>query len=170
MKAACLLTDSIYSLAVSDRGGTEKEVLGLGFTGMGEIVGGNGTIGAGSAGRGGVLEVSIGTGSWASGVGVGPGAGVGASGCGLSTSDALASDPGAGLSLDSANSLLVLRVGDVWRFCNTSVGERSGNSDRSGNTDRSGTFSSRIGLPRKKRFRVSKRSLISAKMVSILAE
>ena len=39
MKAACLLTDSIYSLAVSDSGGIENEVLGLGFDGVGEIAG-----------------------------------------------------------------------------------------------------------------------------------
>ena len=158
MKAACLLTDSIYSLAVFDRGGTEKEVLGLRFAGVGETAGGDGTTGTGSAGRGGVLEVSIGTRSWASGVGVGSGAGVGASGCGLSTSNALASDPGAGLSPDFVDSWLVCRVGGVYRFCNTSVGGRSG------------TFSSGIRLPRKKRFRVSKRTLISPKMVSILAE
>ena len=63
VKAACLLTDSIYSLAVSDRGGTEKEVLGLRFAGMGETAGGDKTTGAGSVGRGGVSEVSIGTGS-----------------------------------------------------------------------------------------------------------
>ena len=48
MKAACLLTDSIYSLAVSDRGGIEKEVLGLGFASMGETAGGDGTTRAGS--------------------------------------------------------------------------------------------------------------------------
>ena len=166
MKAACLLTDSIYSLIVSDNGGTgaENEILGLGFAGVGEMVSGDGTTGAGSAGRGGVSEVSIGIGSWASRVGAGSGTSVGASYCGLSTSDVLASDPGAGLSPDSADSWLVLRVVEIWRFCNTSVDGRSGNSDRSG------TFSNRTGLPWKKRFRLLKRTLISAKMVSILAE
>ena len=70
MKAACLLTDSIY-FAVSDSGG-----LGVG----------TGTLGLGS------------------------GTGVGASCGGLSASDVLASDPRAGLSPDSADSWLVLRV------------------------------------------------------------
>ena len=134
MKAACLLTDSTYSLAVSDSGGTRAEVLGLGFAGVGEVVGGDGTTGARSAGRGGVLEVSIGIGSWASkvgassgtgvdigpgtgagvgpgtGAGVGPRTGVGASYCNLSASDVLASDPGAGLPPESAESWFVLRV------------------------------------------------------------
>ena len=112
MKAACLLTDSIYSLAVSDSGGTgaENEILGLGFAGMGEMVGGDGTTEAGSTGRGGVSKVSIGIGSWAPGVGTGSGTGVGASCCGRSASDVLASDPGAGLSLESADSWIVLRV------------------------------------------------------------
>ena len=113
MKAACLLTDSIYSLAVSDRGGIEKEVLGLGFASMGKIAGGDGMTRAGSVGRSGVSEVSIGTGSWASRVGVGSKIGVGTSNCGLSTFDVLTSDLGAGLSLDSADSWLVLRVGGV---------------------------------------------------------
>ena len=142
MKAACLLTDSIYSLLVSDSGGTGVEVLGLGFAGVGEVVGGDGTTGARSTGRGGVSEVSIGIGSWASGVGagsrtgvdvgpgtgasvgpgtgasvgpgtgasVGPGIGVGASSCDLPASDILASDPGAGLPPDSAESWFILRV------------------------------------------------------------
>ena len=99
MKAACLLTDSIYSLAVSDSGGTGAEVLGLGFASVGEVVGGDRTTGAGSVGRGGVSEVSIGIGSWTSGVGAGsgtsvdvsPGTGIGASYCDLSASDVLAS-------------------------------------------------------------------------------
>ena len=94
MKAACLLTDSIYALVVFDRGGTKKDVLGFGFAGMAETVDGDDTNGAGSVGRGGVLEVSIETGSWASGVSVGSGAGAGTSGCALPTSDVLASDPG----------------------------------------------------------------------------
>ena len=126
MKAACLLTDSIYSLAVSDRGETGAEVLGLGFASVGEVVGGDGTTGAGSAESGGVLEVSIGIKSWASKVGagsgtgvdvgcgtsagVGPGTGVGASCCDLPASDVLASDPGAGLPPDSTEFGFVLRV------------------------------------------------------------
>ena len=126
MKAACLLTDSIYSLTVFDSDGTGVEVLGLGFAGVGEVVGGDGTIGAGSAGRGCVSEVSIGIESWASGVGVGsgtgvdvgpgtgasvgPGIGVGASYCDLLASNVLASDPRAGLPLDSTESRVVLRV------------------------------------------------------------
>ena len=63
MKAACLLTSSIYSLAVSNEGGTKKDVLGLGFAGVGETAGGDSTTRAGSVERGGVSEVSIGTGS-----------------------------------------------------------------------------------------------------------
>ena len=122
MKAACLLTDSIYSLAVSKSSGTraENEILGLGFAGMPEVVGRDGTTGVGSAGRGGVSEVSIEIGSWTSGVctssgtsvdvgpgtsaGVGPGTGVGASCCDLSASNVLASDLRAGLPPDSAKS------------------------------------------------------------------
>ena len=76
MKAACLLTDSIYSLIVSDSTGIGTEVLGLGFAGVGEVVGGDGRMGATSAGRGGVSEVSIGIRSWASGVGAGSGTSV----------------------------------------------------------------------------------------------
>ena len=112
MKAACLLTDSIYSLAIFDSGGTrvENEILGLGFAGVGEEVGGDGTMGAGSAGRGGVLEVSIEIGSWISGVGADSETSVGASCCDLSASDVLASDPEAGLSPDSVDSRLVLRT------------------------------------------------------------
>ena len=94
MKAACLLTDSIYSLAISDRGRTKKDVLGLAFASVEETAGRDGTTGAGSVGRSGILVVSIGIGSWASDVCVGSGAGVGASGCGLSTSDVLAFDSG----------------------------------------------------------------------------
>ena len=134
MKAACLLADSIYSLTVSDSGGTGAKVLGLGFAGVGEVVGGDGTTGAGSAWRGGVSEVSIGIGSWASGVGagsktgvdvgpktdasvcpgtgagVGPGTGVGASCCDLPASNVLAYDPKAGLVPDFVESWFVLRV------------------------------------------------------------
>ena len=45
MKAACLLTDSMYSLAVSANGGlgVGSGALGLGSDAVGESVGGNGT-------------------------------------------------------------------------------------------------------------------------------
>ena len=91
MKAACLLTDSMYSLAVSDSDGVgaENGTLGLGFDGTSEVVGGDGTTGAGSTRRGGVSVVSIGTESWSFGVGAGfrtgveVGSGTGtSSGCG----------------------------------------------------------------------------------------
>ena len=171
MKAACLLTDSMYSLVVSNSGGigAGNGTLGLGFDGTGEVVGGDGTTGAGSTGRGGVSVVSIGTESWSSGVGAGsrtgvevgpgtgagsgPGRGVGASCYGRSASDVLASDLGASVELR-----VILRVVGVCRFCNSSGGGRSG------------TYSSGTRLPRKKRFRLSKRILISARMVSILVE
>ena len=117
-----------------------------------------------STGRGGVSESSIGTEVGVSGVGTGTGAGVGTSGCALPASTVMASDPRAYLSPDSADSWLVLRVVGVWRFYNTSVGRRSEDSERSG------IFSSRTGLPWKKRFRALKRAHISAKIVSILAE
>ena len=65
MKAACLLTDSMYSLAVSANGGigVGSGALGLGLDATGESVGGDGTTGAGLMERGGVSVVSIGTGS-----------------------------------------------------------------------------------------------------------
>ena len=65
MKVACLLTDSMYSLAVSANGGlgVGSGALGLGSDAASESVGGDGTTGAGLMGRGGVLVVSIGTGS-----------------------------------------------------------------------------------------------------------
>ena len=65
MKAACLLSDSMYSLAVSDNGGigAKSGALGLGPDAAGELVGGDGTTGAGLMGRSGVSVVSIGTGS-----------------------------------------------------------------------------------------------------------
>ena len=44
------------------------------------------------------------------GVGAGLGVGVGASCCGRLASEVLASDPGAGLPPDSAESLVVLRI------------------------------------------------------------
>ena len=100
------------------------------------------------------------------GVGTGSGTGVeaGDSCWGRSASDVLASDPGAGLPPDSAKSRVVPRVVGVYRFCSRFAGGRSGKSTRSG------TFSNGMGLPRKKRFRLSKRTLISARMVSILVE
>ena len=65
MKAACFLTDSMYSLAVSANGGlgAGSGALGLGSNAAGESVGGDRTTGAGLMGRGGILVVSIGTGS-----------------------------------------------------------------------------------------------------------
>ena len=64
MKAACLFTDSMYSLAIAANGGIAGSgALGLGPDAVGELVGGDGTTGAGLMGRGGVLVVSIGTGS-----------------------------------------------------------------------------------------------------------
>ena len=64
MKAACLLTDSMYSLAVAANGGIAGSgALGLGLDAAGESVGGDGTTGAGLMRRGGVSVVSIGTGS-----------------------------------------------------------------------------------------------------------
>ena len=104
MKAACLLIDSIYTLVVSNRGGTGRDVLDPGFASIEEAAGGDGMTGVGFAGRGGVLEVSIRTGTGVFGLGIGARAGVGTSGCTLPTSDVLALDPGAGLSPDSADS------------------------------------------------------------------
>ena len=107
LPAACLLTDSMYSLVVSDNGGigAGNETLGRGFAGVGEVVGRDGTTEAGSTGRGGVSKVSIGIGVWTSGVDTSSGTGVevdsgtevGASCCSRSASDILASNPGAGL-------------------------------------------------------------------------
>ena len=78
MKAACLLTDSMYSLAVSanDGIGAGNGTLGLGFDDTSEVVGGDEMTGAGSMGRGGVSVVSIGTESWPSGDGASSGTGV----------------------------------------------------------------------------------------------
>ena len=63
MKAACLLTDSMYSLAVSANGGigAGSRALGLGPDAAGKSVGGDRTTEAGLMGRGGVSVVSIGT-------------------------------------------------------------------------------------------------------------
>ena len=64
MKAACLLTDSMYSLAVAANGSIAGSgALGLGLDAVGKLVGGDGTTGAGLMERGGVSVVSIGTGS-----------------------------------------------------------------------------------------------------------
>ena len=65
MKAACLLTASMYFLASSANGGigARGEAFSLGPDAAGELVGGDGTTGAGLMGRGGVSVVSIGTGS-----------------------------------------------------------------------------------------------------------
>ena len=64
MKAACLLTDSMYSLAVAANGGIPGSgALGFGPDVAGESVGGDRTAGARLMGRGGVSVVSIGTGS-----------------------------------------------------------------------------------------------------------
>ena len=65
MKATCLLTDSMYSLAFSANGGlgVGSGALGLGSDATGEPVGGDRTTRAGLMGRGGVLVVSIGIGS-----------------------------------------------------------------------------------------------------------
>ena len=104
MKAAYLLTNSIYVLAISNRGRTGRDVLDPGFVGAGEIAEGDGMVGARSAGRGGVLELSIRTEAGVSGIGIGTGAGVGTSNCALLASAVLATDPGACLSPDSADS------------------------------------------------------------------
>ena len=61
MQAACLLTDSTYILAVSDSGGNNKDVFGLGFTKTGEGAGEDGIAGAGSAGNGDVSVIVVGT-------------------------------------------------------------------------------------------------------------
>ena len=79
MKAACLLTTSMYSLVASANGGIGA---------AGEVVGGDGTTRAGFMGSGGVSVVSIETKSWASGVGTGFGTGVKV-------------DPGAGVDIGS---------------------------------------------------------------------
>ena len=107
------------------------------------------------------LGVEVGSGT---GMDSGCWAGAGDSYWGRSASNVLASNSGAGLPPDSAKSRVVLRVVGVYRFCSRSAGGRSRKSVRSGN------FSNGIGLPRKKRFRLSKRTLISARMVSILVE
>ena len=165
MKAACLLTDSTYILAISKRGRMGKDVFGSGFTGMGEGAEGDKIAGVGSAGRDGISETIVGTETGVSGIVVGTKAGVGTSfGYVLPVSLVLASDPKACRFPDSVNSWLVLRIVSVWRFCSTSVGGRSENLVRFG------TFSSETGLSKKKQFLVAKRACISAKIVSILAE
>ena len=59
VKAACLLTDSTYALAVFDKGGISMDVLGSGFVGTEERAGGDGIAEAGSAERGGVSEIVV---------------------------------------------------------------------------------------------------------------
>ena len=75
-----LLSHGLHILVVSDSGGTgvENEILGFGFAGVEEVVGGDGTTRAGSVGRGGVSEMSIGIRSWISGVGANSETSVGA--------------------------------------------------------------------------------------------
>ena len=142
MKAVCLLTDSTYILAVSNRGRMDKDVLDSRFTGLGEGAGGDGIAEAGSVGRGGVSETVVEIETRVFGTVVGTKAGVGTSSSSvLPASLVLALDSGAYRSPDSVDSWLVLRVFGVWRFCSTSIGGRSGNSIRSG------TFSSGTGLP-----------------------
>ena len=142
-----------------------KDVLGSGFTRMGEGAWGDEIARAGSVGKGGVSETVVGIETRVSRTVVGTEAGVDTSSdCVLPASLVLASDPEACHSLDSVDSWLVFRVVGVWRFCITFIGKRSGNSVRSG------TFFSGMGLPCKKRFWAVKRARISAKMVSILAE
>ena len=83
MKAACILTDSTYVFAISDRGGMGMDVLGSGFIGTGEGAG-DGITRAGSAGRGGVSETVVGTKTGVFGTIVRMEAGVGTSfGCAL---------------------------------------------------------------------------------------
>ena len=63
MKAACLLTASMYFLALSAKGGigTRGGAFGFGSDAAGELVGGDGTTGAEFVGSRGVSVVSIGT-------------------------------------------------------------------------------------------------------------
>ena len=63
MKSACLLTASMYFLASSAKGGigTGGGAFGFGSDAAGELVGGDGTMGAEFVGSGGVSVVSIGT-------------------------------------------------------------------------------------------------------------
>ena len=63
MKAACLLTASMYLLASSAKGGigTGDGAFGFGNDAANELVGGDGTTGAEFVGSGGVSVVSIGT-------------------------------------------------------------------------------------------------------------
>ena len=65
MKAACLLIDSMYSLALSNNGGigAGSAALDLGPDAAGESVVGDGTTRAGLMGRDGVSVVSIAAGS-----------------------------------------------------------------------------------------------------------
>ena len=71
MKAACLLTDSTYILAVSNNGGKGKDVFGSRFTKTGEGAEGDRIAGAGSARRGSVSKIVVGTEARVSGTIVG---------------------------------------------------------------------------------------------------
>ena len=106
MKVACFLTDSIYAFSISNRGGIGMDILGSKFVGTGEIARGDGIGGAGSEGRGGVLDIVDGTKSpGVSRTVVGMEVVVGTSfGCALPALLVLALDPGACLSLDSVDS------------------------------------------------------------------
>ena len=111
MKPACLLTDFTYILAISDSGGKDKDVFGLGFIGMGEGATGDEITRAGSAGKGSVSKIVVGTEVGVSGTVVGTKAGVGtSSNWVLPAFFVLASDPGSCHSLDFVDSWLVLKV------------------------------------------------------------
>ena len=111
MKAACLFTDSMYALVVSNRGRTCKDVLDSGFTGAEETTRGDRIARVGSVGKDGVSKTFVETEAGVSGTIVGMGVGVGTSSCcALPAPMVLASDPRACLSSDSADSWLVLRV------------------------------------------------------------
>ena len=105
MKAACLLTNSIYALAISDRGRIGMDVLGSGFADTKETTGGDGIAGAKSMGRDEISNTIDGTETEVSGTIVGTEVVVGTSfGCALPASLVLASDPRACLSPDSVDS------------------------------------------------------------------
>ena len=105
VKAPCLLIDSIYALAVFNRGGIGMDVLGFGFAGIGETVGGDGIAMARYVGRDGVSDIVDGTKIGVSGTVVGTEVVVGTSSSYvLPASLVLASDLGACLSPDSVDS------------------------------------------------------------------
>ena len=105
VKVVCLLTDSIYALAVPNRGRIGMDVLGSGFAGTWEIAGGVGIARVGSVGRGGVSDIVDGTKTGVSGTIVRTEVVVGtSSGYALPASLVLASNFRACLSPDSVNS------------------------------------------------------------------